>query len=150
MKYIFLIMFILTGCSNVEFVEEKGKEFITVSINGMVEKPDDYTLEKGSTLADLLLLAVPLEKADLSSLSLDMPLYEGDRIDVREIGCQCISINTASLEELMEITGVGEKTAQAIIEYRSTYGLFKTIDELMNIKGIGEKKLAKMRKEICL
>lgn len=148
--WIFLLVLILNGCSKVAIVNEREREAIHVTISGMVEKPATYELAQGSTLDDLLELALPLENADLSTLSASMPLYEGDVIEIKEKGCTCISINTASQEELMRITGVGEKTAQAIMNYRNEYGQFKRVEELMNIKGIGEKKLAKMRSEICL
>lgn len=150
MRIILLACLLLFGCTKVEFINEDDSETISVSIEGMVEFPNTYVLKKGSTLEDLLNEAIPLNNADMSILTLDMPLYEGDTIYIREINNKCIYINSATMEELMEITGIGEKTAQAIVEYRNTYGIFKKIEELMNIKGIGEKKLAKMRDEICL
>ena len=56
-----------------------------------------------------------------------------------------ININTADKTRLMDIPGVGEVTAGKIIDYRNTYGSFKSVDELINISGIGEKKLENMR-----
>ena len=53
-----------------------------------------------------------------------------------------ININTATVEELMQLKGVGEKLAQAIIDYREENDLFKNVVDLENIKGIGPKILA--------
>lgn len=61
-----------------------------------------------------------------------------------------ISINSATSEELQAIPGIGPVLAGRIIEYRTTYGPFASIDELANVKGIGEKTLAKMRPHITL
>ncbi len=50
----------------------------------------------------------------------------------------------------MGLTGIGIKRAERIVKYRETNGNFKSVDELMNIKGIGEKVLAKNRERITL
>lgn len=63
---------------------------------------------------------------------------------------KCVSINTANLEELMTLTGIGEKTANTIIAYRTNNGLFQGIEDLMLIKGIGPKKFEKMADSLCL
>lgn len=49
-----------------------------------------------------------------------------------------VNINTATAEQLMQIKGIGEKKAQAIIEYRKSHGPFKKVEELELVKGIGE------------
>ena len=61
-----------------------------------------------------------------------------------------ISINTATKEELMELDGVGEVTAEKIIAYREENDGFKKIEDLMNVSGIGEKKFAAVRDSIVL
>ena len=61
-----------------------------------------------------------------------------------------ISLNNASLTELQQLNGVGEKKAQAIVQYRQQNGKFKSIDELQNVKGIGPKLLEKNKAKLSL
>lgn len=61
-----------------------------------------------------------------------------------------ININEASAAALEELPGIGPVMAQRIFEYRSASGGFSSLDELLNVKGIGEKTLEKMRPLICL
>jgi len=56
-----------------------------------------------------------------------------------------ININAATAEDLMVLPRVGEKTAQAILEYRATKGAFKTLDDLGAIKGLGKKTIDRFR-----
>ena len=55
-----------------------------------------------------------------------------------------IDINSAGIDELKTLDGIGDATASKIIEYRETYGSFKNCEELLNVSGIGEKKLEKI------
>ena len=61
-----------------------------------------------------------------------------------------ININTASKDELMELTGVGPKIAERIIEYRKTHGGFSSKEEILNVKGIGEKIFEKFKDYITV
>lgn len=56
-----------------------------------------------------------------------------------------VNLNTATAEQLCTISGIGESTAEKILEYRRQHGGFTSVEELTSVKGIGEKKLAKMR-----
>lgn len=61
----------------------------------------------------------------------------------------CINLNTASVEKLQQLSGVGPKMAERIIAHRKRFGSFKRINDLMNVKGIGAKTLAKFRGKVC-
>lgn len=56
-----------------------------------------------------------------------------------------VNLNTANEDELQIAPGIGPSKAKAIIEYRNKYGSFKSVDELIEISGIGDKTLAKIR-----
>jgi competence protein ComEA len=56
-----------------------------------------------------------------------------------------VNLNTATIDQLTTLPGVGRKTAERIIEYRTKSGGFKKIEELMNVKGIGEKSFLKLK-----
>ncbi len=61
-----------------------------------------------------------------------------------------ININTATSEELQLLPGIGQSTAQKIIEFRQANGPFSSLDDLVKVKGIGEAKLGKIRSFIKL
>ncbi len=60
-----------------------------------------------------------------------------------------VNINTADAAELMKLKGVGEKTAEKIIEYRAQTP-FEKPEDIMNVKGIGEKKFENIKDHICV
>ena len=60
------------------------------------------------------------------------------------------NINTATIEELLTLNGLGKVKAEAIIKYRIEFGLFKTIEDIMNVKGIGESTFEKIKEYITI
>jgi competence protein ComEA len=56
-----------------------------------------------------------------------------------------VNINSASVQQLSALPGVGEKLAARIVEYRQKSGGFKSVQELMNVKGVGEKNFARLQ-----
>ncbi len=61
-----------------------------------------------------------------------------------------VNVNTAGINELMTLEGIGEVTAQNIISYREKNNGFLTVDELLKVDGIGESKLEKIRNYVTL
>lgn len=65
--------------------------------------------------------------------------------DISSLAEKSININTAGISELVKLPGIGEKTAEKIIQLRKERGKFKRLDELMDVKGIGEAKFSKIK-----
>ena len=70
---------------------------------------------------------------------------ETEEISVPEVKDTRININTASSTELQTLNGIGPALAGRIIDYRNSYGNFVTIEEIMEVKGIGEKTFEKIK-----
>ncbi len=134
---------------------------IVVNVVGAVAQPGVYTLPAGSRVNDAIQAAGGLQfEANPDLVNLAAILEDGERIYIPDMGekgndpelsdssperssgldlASLININSASQSELESLPNIGPVTAQKIIEYRETNGVFKTIEALMNVPGIGEK-----------
>ncbi len=153
-KLIFLcaaIALMIPAFFSVDIIDDKRKEPITVEIRGEVEREGVYQLERGSSLSDLLELCILNEEADISMFSLQSRLYHKEVIVIpKKKKKPLISINSAEIEELVLLPGIGEKTAEKIIEYRIQYGSFLKLEDIMNVNGIGKAKYEKIKEYISL
>lgn len=61
-----------------------------------------------------------------------------------------VEINNATIVELESLPGIGKKTAEAVIEFRTLNGKFEKVEDLLNVKGIGKAKLEKIKKYIVV
>ncbi|MCX6364026.1 MAG: helix-hairpin-helix domain-containing protein [Actinobacteria bacterium] len=149
---------------------------VLVYVCGAVKSPGVVRVPADARVADALALAGgPEAKAELAAVNLAAKVVDGQQIVVPERGAAAagsvataaggsagsaggsatvpgapVNINTASLEELDSLDGVGPATAQKIIDYRTASGPFKTVDEIKNVSGIGDAKFAAMKDSITV
>ncbi len=146
--------------------EEDEKDVVIVHVDGAVGVPGVYELEAGARVGEAVDAAGGLaDDADTSTLNLAAEVADGEKVYVPHEGeaapaeggeeatggaAALVNINTAGVEELDELPGVGEATARAIVEDRETNGPFSTPEDLMRVSGIGEKKFARLEGLICV
>lgn len=124
---------------------------ITVSIEGEVKAAGAYQLEFGARVADLLELAGGFTTAAARNLvALAAPLTDGQVVQVpavsSSVGTTRVSVNSASLEELQALPGVGPVMAARIVAARP----FNRVDDLLRVPGIGPATLARLRGSVAL
>ena len=73
-----------------------------------------------------------------------------ENLPPEEIEVVQVNLNTAGVEELTTLPGIGEGLARRIIDYRTEHGPFETAEELMEVSGIGEKKFEELREYITV
>jgi competence protein ComEA len=124
-----------------------------VHVTGLVNEPGIVTLPAGSRVVDAVEAAGGAnDDADLSVLNLARQVGDGEQIVVSddpppavppaEQQPTAINLNTATIEQLETLPGVGPAIGGRIVEWRETHGYFTTVDELLEVSGIGERTFA--------
>lgn len=141
------------------------QQIILVDIKGAVKKPGVYELPVNARLHELVNVAGGLtddaedRQVNMAIVLADQQLVyiprKGETVEQTNLPPQVdneskVNINTASAEELQTLTGIGEKKAQAIIDYRTQNGNFQSIDQLTEVDGFGEKTVEKLRDSITI
>jgi competence protein ComEA len=145
-------------------VGRAGGGRVTVHVAGAVHRPGVYRLAPGARVNDALRRAGgPRPRADLDAVNLAAKLEDGRQVLVPRRGAapagaqvpagatvgaaaaaptQPVNLNTATLEQLDTLDGVGPGIAQRILDYRQQHGGFRRVEELGEVSGIGAKRLA--------
>lgn len=159
--------------NNKEVTVSTQEKTIVVEIKGEVKKPDVYILNENSIVKELIEAAGGLtENAELSNINRAKKLQNHELVciankndinkevkntnsevnisqnQIKGISNKKVNINSAALEELETLNGIGDSKAKSIIEYREQNGGFKSIEDIKNVTGIGEKMFEKIKEQI--
>ena len=152
-------------------VEGDEIETVVVDVGGAVVEPGVVELDAGSRVADAIEAAGGLAAdADCTTLNQAQLLQDGQKVyvpkegevelagasadsrgqDAGQTATALVNINTATLDQLDALPGVGPATAQAIIDDREANGPFASTEDIMRVSGIGEKKFENLKDAICV
>lgn len=148
-----------------ESTNEVSSKEVTVYISGEVNSPGIVTVNSGERLANVVeKVGGVTSNADLNQVNMAIKVEDEEHYIIPKIGevlevqentmaensetkenSSKININKATIEELDSLPGVGEATANKIVNYRDENGEFKSIEEIKNVNGIGDKKFQDMK-----
>ncbi|MFI0354680.1 helix-hairpin-helix domain-containing protein [Actinomadura sp. 9N407] len=133
---------------------------VVVHVHGKVRRPGVVTLPKGSRIADAIRSAGGTRPGvDTGALNLARTLVDGEQIPVgvrapvpaavpsstTGAAGTSLDLNTATVQQLDQLPGVGPVLAQRIIDYRTQRGGFRSVDQLQEVSGIGARRFADLR-----
>lgn len=146
---VLLICSVIYDFQKPEAVSEEQVSLSYVILEGEFLKTGKYEFEGEKTVGELIKEVGVSQQANLKAVNLTQTLIDESRLYLPPYSARSVSLNQATKEELMTLKGVGEKTAEKIIEYR-TKQPFHSLEDIMNISGIGEKTYLRLREDLCL
>ena len=136
-------------------------KLLVVDVAGQVRRPGLYSLRAGSRVDDAIVAAGgATRKAQLDAVNLAAPIADGEQIVVPGSGAGGVAaepspagsspsapldLNSATLEQLEALPGIGPVTAQKILDYRQQHGAFHAVAELEGVSGIGHAHMAQLQ-----
>jgi competence protein ComEA len=138
-------------------------KLLVVDVAGAVRRPGLYRLRSGSRIDDAIAAAGgPTAKGQLEAVNLAAPVADGEQVVVPGRGTggaaaaasppaagsspsAPLDLNSATLEQLEGLPGIGPVTAQKILDYRAAHGAFHSVAELQGVPGIGPGHMAQLK-----
>lgn len=132
-------------------LSKEDKQFLVIMLcmfGAAAAMTAGYAVEKRMHSAEDITVMAVVEESEVDTETMAAEYVVGD-VSVGTEAHEPVNINTAQKWELVRLDGIGEKTAEAIIEYRKKTP-FESVEDIMNVDGIGEKKFEAIRDDICV
>ena len=133
-----------------EFSCESRVQEVIKKAGGFTEEADETKINLAQKITDQMQIIVPNVHSKQEDGLTEGNSEKGSSTNTSVSNSKqgTININTATLEELQTIKGIGKKKAEAILQYRKEHGAFRTKEDLLQVKGIGKKALEAIESQV--
>ena len=133
-----------------EFSCESRMQEVIKKAGGFTEEADETKINLAQKISDQMQIIVPNLHSKQEGGVTEGNSEKGNMSNTTPSNSKqgTVNINTATLEELQTIKGIGKKKAEAILQYRKEHGAFRTKEELLQVKGIGKKALEAIESQV--
>ena len=133
-----------------EFSCESRIQEVIKKAGGFTEEADETKINLAQKITDQMQIIVPNVHSKQEDGLTEGNSEKGSSTNTSVSNSKqgTININTATLEELQTIKGIGKKKAEAILQYRKEHGAFRTKEDLLQVKGIGKKALEAIESQV--
>ena len=133
-----------------EFSCESRMQEVIKKAGGFTEEADETKINLAQKITDQMQIIVPNLHSKQEGGVTEGNSEKGNMSNTTPSNSKqgTVNINTATLEELQTIKGIGKKKAEAILQYRKEHGAFRTKEDLLQVKGIGKKALEAIENQV--
>ena len=133
-----------------EFSCESRMQEVIKKAGGFTEEADETKINLAQKISDQMQMIVPNLHSKQEGGVTEGNSEKGNSSNSTPSNSKqgTVNINTATLEELQTIKGIGKKKAEAILQYRKEHGAFRTKEDLLQVKGIGKKALEAIESQV--